>query len=310
MIDQADKLRSLVTKKQYGSDMQEAEHKLATETLSSKLNSRVITITSGKGGVGKTNLAVNLGLQLTKQGQRVVLIDADFGLANVEVLLGRTPQNTFVDVLSGAKSVQDALTEGPMGLHFISGGSGFGEMANLTPPQTAYIIDSLGFLDTIADVVLIDTGAGIGSSVINFVMAADESIIVATPEPTSINDAYAVIKTVKERKEKSGGTVPKFKIVVNRVDDEVEGKEIFERLAKVAQRFLSIDLCNLGSIPYDSQLVKAVKRQEPVAICFPTASSSRSINNICKRLLDIQHEIHEQSGIGVFMKRLVRIFEG
>ena len=310
MFDQADKLRNLVSKKQYGSDMHTFEHKLATKTLSSKLNSRVITITSGKGGVGKTNLAVNLGLQLSKQGQRVVLIDADFGLANVEVLLGRIPQNTFADVLSGANSVQEVLTEGPMGLQFISGGSGLGDMANLTPSQMSYLIDGLGVLDAVADVILIDTGAGIGQSVVNFVMAADEAIIITTPEPTSINDAYAVIKTVKERKERSQGAVPKFKIVVNRVEDEKEGNEIFERLNKVTQRFLNVDLYNLGYIPYDSQLVKAVKRQEPVTTCFPMAPSSRSIENISNQLLDIQHSSNQQGGIGVFMKRLVRIFEG
>lgn len=274
-----------------------------TTTKESFFSSRVITITSGKGGVGKTNLAVNLAIQLRKHGKRVVVIDADLGLANVEVLFGITPAYSFADVLLGNANIYQVLTQGPMGIQFISGGSGLIELANATNEQMQFILQNLTLLDSISDIIIIDTGAGISNSVVSFIKASKEAIIITTPEPTSMTDAYSIIKAVKE----SADIIPQLKLVVNRVDDEKEGEEIFRKLNQVSERFLDIKLQNLGSIPYDNNLVKAVKKQEPVSICFPFSQFTRATEDIALNILDISKSA-PQEGILSFFKNLVNIF--
>ena len=297
MTDQANKLRDIIKSR-----------KISHENPPRfNLSSRVITITSGKGGVGKTNFAINLALQLRKHNKKVVIIDADFGLANIEVLFGIIPRSSFADVVEKNKSMSEVLTEGPQGIKFISGGSGLGELANLSNEQMYEIINSLAELDKTADFILIDTGAGISKSVVNFVIASEETIVITTPEPTSITDAYSIIKTVKE----VNSNIPEFKIIVNKTDSLAEGEEIFEKLNKVSERFLDIPLKCLGSVPYDNHLVKAVKRQEPVSICFPNSEVSKSIENIALALLDIEvGKRIPNDGIKAFIRRLTSLFGG
>ena len=266
---------------------------------------RVITITSGKGGVGKTNFTVNLALYLQKQDVSVVVVDADFGLANIEILLGSTPKHSMHDVISKNLDIIEAITEADTGLRFISGGSGLSGLTNVDSDQLEYILENLSALDAIADVVLIDTGAGIADSVLKFVTAANETIIICAPEPTSITDSYSLVKAVKEK----GGHIPNFKIVINRVEDKDEGAKIFRNLQRVAAKFLTIDLEFLGVLPHDSNLVKAVKSQSPCIISYPHSVFSREIERVGNKILDISGE-GEPTGMKGFVRRLANIFSG
>lgn len=291
-MDQANNLRSLIQQIDNGRE-------------NVQLSSRVITVTSGKGGVGKTNFSLNLAIQFSKQNKRVVIIDADFGLANIEVLFGIIPRYSLADVLKGTKDIEEVLTDGPMGIKFISGGSGLRELSNITERQMNYFINNFSYLDTISDIIIVDTGAGISKSVVNFIKASDETIIVTTPEPTSITDAYALIKTIKEEAVK----MPDFKVVVNRVDDEEEGIEIYNKINKASSKFLGVQLENLGYIPYDRFLVKAVKHQQPASICFPSCDFTKSIEMVASKLMNIPYaEKNKEAGVRGFVKRLAKMF--
>jgi len=286
MIDQAERLRDLVN-----------QHNVPN--VKTATNMRVITITSGKGGVGKTNFALNLAIYLARTGKRVVIIDADFGLANVELLLGVSPKYSFKEVLEGNVTVVDALTEGPEGVLFLSGGSGLAQLADVTDAQMAKLISSFNDLDAIADILIIDTGAGMSKTVTNFIKASHETIVVTTSDPTAITDAYAVMKVISA----DNAEPPLLKIVINRVENHKEGIEVFGRLQRVCSRFLNLQPINLGSIPYDRNLARAVKAQEPVATMYPNAESSRSIEFISKRLLD--ENVAEVTGVKRFIDRWV-----
>lgn len=293
MIDQANKLRDLMGNKK---DTSESNY---------EFSNRVITITSGKGGVGKSNFALNLGIQLIKQGKKVVIIDADFGFANIEVLFGMLPKKSLLNVLSGEDDIQDVICEGPMGLKFISGGSGFTDLSALTDKQMEYLIKSFTYLDKIADIVLIDTGAGASKQVIDLVKASRETIIVTTPEPTAITDAYAIIKIIKDAEIE----IPEMSIVINCVDSRKEGEEIYIKLNRVSHRFLGVELNLLGYIPNDNLLVKAVKQQQPVSILYPNAASTKSISRISKDLLNVDSSIVEENfGAKTFLSRFTSIF--
>ena len=291
MTDQAERLRNLV---QQHKETIEALDIIETRKqeliqpagVKTSLTSRVVAITSGKGGVGKTNLAVNLAIFMRKLHKRVTLLDTDFGLANVEVLCGVNPKYNFGDVLEKNVSVESALAIGPMGMQFLSGGSGLTGLSNITEEQMSVLIDSFAFLDAMADFIIIDTGAGVSKAVVNFVKAANEAIVITTPDPTSITDAYALIKTIHESC--GGEDAPEFKLVVNRVDSPAEGVEIYEKLGGVCGRFLGVKLTSLGSIPYDPHLVKAVKAQQPVSLIFPGAASSRCIEAIASKMINVK----------------------
>lgn len=270
------------------------------------VTARVITVTSGKGGVGKTNFAVNLAIYLAKQNKRVVIVDADFGLANIEVLFGIIPKYSLADVFLGNRRIEDIITEGPEGIKFISGGSGFKSLANLSEDQMMVVINSFTYLESIADIILIDTGAGISNTVLNFVRASNEIILITTPEPTAITDAYALIKSVKD--EKHG--MSQIKLIINRVDSNKEGLEIFDKLNKVCEQFLTMSLTFLGSVESDSNLTKAVKKQSPAMICYPNSTFSKNLETIGARILrQSEPEKTKQSGIVSFVKRLVNIFD-
>lgn len=294
-MDQAYRLRDIIKNK----------NKEDLEAASKKTSTRIISIASGKGGVGKTNLAVNLAIQMSRHNQRVLIIDCDLGLANIEVLLGQTPTYTFADMLLGGKKIQEIITNGPMGIKFISGGSGLVEMANLTEQQIISVIDNFKYIDDIADIILLDTSAGISKAVISFIRSSSEAIIITTPEPTAVTDAYALLKAVNEYQQDT----TEFSIVVNRVEDTSEGAEIYERLNKVSEKFLSKQLTCLGYIPNDINLIKAVRRQEPVSIRFPNATSARAIDNIGIKILNMTPEKRKtHNSIISFVRRLTGIF--
>ena len=229
MMDQAEKLRQVIEElkaKQLGSRMAMPEPPV-------KRSARVLTVTSGKGGVGKTNVTVNLAIALSEQGYRVVILDADFGLANIDVLFGIVPQHTLLDVVRNRKNILEILTDGPRNTRFISGGSGVEDLLKLDRQQIARFIDNMALLDKLADIIIVDTGAGLSDNVMSFIMAADEVLLVTTPEPTSITDAYALIKMVSNR-----DRTKRIRLVVNRAENSMEANDVLNKLVLVADRFL------------------------------------------------------------------------
>lgn len=289
MIDQAEQLRKRVS--------QQIQHSGST---------RVIAVTSGKGGVGKTSFSVNLAIQLSKRGKRVVIIDADFGLANVEIMLGIRPQYNMADIIYHEMNVDDIITKGPLDIGFISGGSGVQDMVNLDKEQVKVLIPKLVRLDSLADVIIIDTGAGISDAVLEFILSSPEVVIVATPEPTSITDAYSLLKTVNRSKDFMVEE-KKIQIVSNRVGSKEEGKEIYDKLNIVSTKFLNIHLEYLGAIMQDSNASKAIIEQKPVSLAFPNSISTRCYQEIGNKLLEIDEVMDEpKEGIATFFLDFIR----
>lgn len=281
MMDQAQKLRE----------------KVSQINNSPPNNTRVIAITSGKGGVGKTSLSVNLAIQLQQQGKRVIIIDADFGLANVEVMLGIRPTYNLSDLIYNNKSVEDIITEGPEGVGFISGGSGVQDLVNLDKSNIKILISKLAKLDTLYDVVIIDTGAGIADSVLEFVVSSPEVIVIVTPEPTSITDAYSLLKAVNRKKEFKTSN-KSIKVISNRVSDEAEGMEIYNKLSIVVSKFLNINLEYLGYILHGKEASKAVIEQKPITMSYPNSGVTKCFINISEKLVNGDCKIIEsENGI-------------
>lgn len=251
---------------------------------------RVITITSGKGGVGKSNTAINLAIQLKKRGKRVVILDADFGLANIEIMFGTIPKHNLCDLIYQGKNITEIITWGPDEIGFISGGSGIAGLSNLSREYLTYIIQNLAQLDAIADVIIVDTGAGIAEAVMEFLVASGEIIVVTTPEPTSITDSYSLLKALNRhpRFSRENSTI---KVIANRVSGESEADSLFNKLNTVVTRYLSLPIEYLGSIPYDKMLSTAVMQQMPVSLAHPNARSAKAYEEIANRLMNL-----EQSG--------------
>jgi len=287
-MDQAEQLRKM---------MQQTE---------SKPKARVITVTSGKGGVGKTSISINLAIQLTRLGKRVVVFDADFGLANIEVMLGVRPQYNLADMMFRGKDLSDIITQGEEGISFISGGSGIQELASMNREQVMFLTSRLIALDKYADVIIVDTGAGISDSVLEFVLASTEVLLVATPEPTSITDAYALLKALN-RKEEFVKEHTSIKMISNRVKNEAEGQNVYEKMSVVSEKFLNIPITYLGPVPMDEQISKAVMRQKPVSVINPDAPSAKAIKQIAEKLLELEtEEIADKRGMFQLFSNLIR----
>jgi len=263
---------------------------------------RIITVTSGKGGVGKTNISINLAIALSEQGYRVVILDADFGLANIDVLFGIVPKYTLLNVIRNEKSILEIISEGPMNTRFISGGSGVEELLKLDRQQIMKFVESIALLDKLADIIIVDTGAGLSENIISFIMAADEVLLVTTPEPTSITDAYALIKTVSNRDKSK-----RIRLIVNRVDSVDEANDVSNKLVLVADKFLGIKVEPTGYIMQDEAVTKAVKHQKPFALTHPKSMATRNIRDICAKLIDKNgfEDAHHSSGIRGFMNKLI-----
>lgn len=303
MNDQADRLRKIIENLKQKQDL---EQNNSTETVT-KRSAKVITVTSGKGGVGKTSISINLSIALSELGYRVVLIDADFGLANVDVLTGITPKFTLVDVIDKKMNILEVLADGPRNVKIISGGSGVEELVRLDRNQLNKFMEDIAFLDRIFDIILIDTGAGLADNVMSCIMAADEVLLVTTPEPTSITDAYALVKMVSNRDRNKI-----IKIVVNKADSFNEANDILKKLMMVAEKFLKIKLNPLGFILQDDNILKAVKMQQPFYICFPKSSATKHIKELARELVKetavegLQKDIgREGTGIKGFISRFV-----
>ncbi len=274
-----------------------------------KPSARVITVTSGKGGVGKSSISLNLAMSMSKMGKKVILLDADFGLANIEVMLGTRPKANLSDLMFRGKDIKDIIIDGPEGIKFISGGSGIQELAKMTKEQCLYLTKKLAELDDLADIIIIDTGAGISDSVLEFVASSNEVLLVATPEPTSITDAYALLKALNRKSEFSKSSTV-IKMVANRVHSENEGKNVlYENMKNVVGRFLNISLEYLGSIPDDKELQRAVMRQIPIVVSAPDSPAARAITEMAKVLLNGDENVSatkEERGITLLFSNLIR----
>lgn len=264
---------------------------------------RVITVTSGKGGVGKSNTSINLALQFRKMGQRVIILDADFGLANIEIMFGTVPKHNLCDLIYQGKNIKDIITWGAGDVGFISGGSGIVGMANLSRGYLTYIIQNLVQLDAIADVIIIDTGAGISDAVLEFLVASGEIILVTTPEPTSITDSYSLLKALN-RHPRFSREASQIKVIANRVNRVSEGELLFKKLEVVVNRYLKLPISYLGAVPWDNLLSEAVMQQKPVSLSNPNAKSSLAFEQIAAKLMGEERPIKKR-GMAAFFSHII-----
>lgn len=265
---------------------------------------RRIAVTSGKGGVGKTHLSVNLALALADRGLRVLLFDADFGLANVDVLLGIIPQYTLLHVLSGQKNLEEVMIDGPLGLKLIAAGSGgVQELAEIGESQRNRFLKELEALENLADIMIIDTGAGIHRNVLSFALAADDVLVVTTPEPTALMDAYGMMKVL--HREHAGVRIA---LAVNQAATLAEAEEAEKKLIVLTKRFLGLEIHRAGLFPRDPAVVSAVKQQRPVFLTHPSSPFSEAV----RRLADhwARHPTPLETGGISFFKRVAQLISG
>ncbi len=262
---------------------------------------QVIAVSSGKGGVGKTNVSVNLSLAMVEMGQKVLLMDADLGLANVDLLLGLHSQYNLSHVISGERSLEEVVVDGPEGLKIIPAASGMQMMSELSPGEHAGVIRSFSDLNIPIDTLVIDTAAGISDGVISFVKASNEVIVVVCNEPTSLTDAYALIKVLSE-----DHGVHKFNILANSVRDPHEGLKLFKKLTRVTDYYLDVTLSFMGAVPYDEYLVKAVKKQKAVLLSYPQSPAALAFRKLAKEAISWPVPKSASGHLEFFVERLIQ----
>lgn len=289
MKDQAEGLRNLV-------QIQNDKGTKAT---------RIITVTSGKGGVGKSNFTLNFALTLQSQGYKVLVFDADIGLANIDVLMGISSKYNLYHLLKKEKTIWEIIQKGYNDLDFIAGGSGFNDLLRLTDEELNYFAEQVMQLNGYVDFIIFDTGAGLSKETLKFILAAEEAFVVTTPEPTSITDAYAIIKMVN-----SMGHDVSFKLVINRVTDAKEGKYTADKISLVAKQFLDIQIPTLGFVDDDAAVSKAVKKQIPFTVAFPNSAASRSLQLLVDNYLNGYRVIDAPtSGVKGFLNKMMKLLK-
>ena len=264
-------------------------------------HARVIAVTSGKGGVGKTSISVNLAISLAEKGNRVILLDADLGLANVEVLLGLNSIYNLQHVITGEKSMAQILVKGPGGVGVVPGTSGLSKLADLSVKARDNIMAGLKQLQERADFIVIDTMAGIGRSAVAFVVAADEVILISTPEPSAIIDAYGMLKTTYQKRDDAV-----VRLVVNMVLNKKQASLVYSKLSNAAQQYLGRKLSYLGMIPRDPRVSQAVMQSHPFCIRYPSSAAARSVKDIADRL--INQRAVAGPGTDSFLRRFAQTF--
>lgn len=266
---------------------------------------RVICVTGGKGGVGKTSVSVNLAVAMADAGRHVLLLDADLGLANVDVLLGLSPRFTLADVIEGRCTLQETLLEGPHGLAIVPAASGKRKMAELSAPEQVGLIRAFSELDRDLDVMVIDTAAGISDSVLTFAQAAQDVILVVCNEPASITDAYALIKVLSRER-----GISRVHVLANMVRSPAEGRELFDKLARVTDRFLDVTISLLGIIPHDEWLRRSIQRQQAVVEAFPASPSAHALRGVARRIDQWTAPSGPRGPVEFFVERMVTPREG
>jgi flagellar biosynthesis protein FlhG len=286
VADQAEKLREIMRNR-------------ASETASAQAkNSRIIAVSSGKGGVGKTNISINLALAYARLGKKVIVLDADLGLANVNVVLGVIPRYNLYHLIRQQKKMRDILLDTEYGIQIVAGASGFSKIANLSEEERRGFINELYALSQ-ADVIIIDTSAGVSNNVLTFVAAADDVIIVTTPEPTAITDAYGIVKIIATEIDNLDLGL---KLVVNRVKTVTEARKVAERVINIAGQFLNLKLDYLGFVYEDALVQTAVIKQRPFLVLDPKSKASICIDHIVRRLENM--DFKEGGGISKFLRKL------
>ncbi|OHD11729.1 MAG: ATP-binding protein [Spirochaetes bacterium GWD1_27_9] len=284
MVDQAENLRKMM---QTG------------KPDNTKRKTRIITVSSGKGGVGKTNFAVNMGIAFAQMGKKIIVMDADLGLANVNVCLGIIPKFNLFQLIKKQKTMKDIIIDTNYGIQIVAGASGFSKIANLSEDERVAFIKELDSL-SYADILIIDTGAGVSQNVLSFIVAADEAIIITTPEPTAITDAYGIIKIIATE---INNPSLELKLVVNRVNSTLEGRKVAERVINIAGQFLNIKVDNLGMIFEDPIVPQGVIKQTPFLSLDPNSKASLGVKHIVSRLEGV--EFKEGGGIKNFLMKLL-----
>jgi flagellar biosynthesis protein FlhG len=292
MSDQAQQLRQLIY----------------NNAAAANRSTRVITVTSGKGGVGKSNFTLNFALQLKAKGFRVLVFDADNGFANIDVLMGLQTKLNLFHLLKRQNTIDEIIHTGYQGLDFIAGGSGFNELAFWSEEDAQYFFDQVMQLNGKYDFILFDLGAGLSKESLKFIIAANETILVTTPEPTSITDAYAIIKMVQSMKQDV-----RFHLVVNRADDDFEGKYTADKITLVAKQFLKLDIPIMGTVPEDGNVQKAVKKQVPFSVAYPNSPATRQMARMAEQYIRLTMAAPEQQeaqvGMRRFLNRMMRMLQ-
>lgn len=290
MIDQANELRKMVINK----------NKIEKEINNHYI--KIYSVVSGKGGVGKTNFTVNLAIKMQQMGKRVLILDADIGMSNVDIILGIESKKDLFDFIKGNSTLQDIIVHGPLGINMISGGSGLFSMENLDYTKQQQFIEGLSELGEY-DILIIDNGAGISKESLTFITFSHEVILITTPEPTAITDAYRVLKAISTYKLKD-----KVKVVINQVQKKSFGEETYNKLLKTSEQFLDIELEKIGYIFDDIRVNKAIMEQNPMVIKYPNALASRNIKEICNYILGDRNFNNSVSSIKQLSNRLIKIF--
>ena len=262
---------------------------------------RVVAVTSGKGGVGKTNVTANLAVALAHLGRRVMVLDADLGLGNLDVLLGLAPAFSLADVLSGQRRLREVLVPGPGGITVLPAGSGFQNLTALSDHQIRELQSEMDELQEQTDILLIDTGAGIGRNVTSFATMAQDIIVVAAPEPTSLTDAYALMKVLSTQYGER-----RFRLLVSMTRSPTDGRDVYRKLSLVAERFLHISMDFLGSIPFDPRLAEAVCQQRPLVELYPQSKAAQAFLNLAHDLAAWPLPESPKGGLQFFWQSLLR----
>jgi flagellar biosynthesis protein FlhG len=296
MEDQAEKLREMMRQKKESPGASDSSEKPSRPVRDSK-KTRIITVTSGKGGVGKTNLSVNMALAYARLGKKVVVMDADLGLANVNVMLNMVPKYNLYHVIKKQKTIREILVDTEYGISIVAGASGFSQIANMNEEDRQNFINELDTLSN-ADIIIIDTSAGVSSNVLDFIAAADDAVIITTPEPTAITDAYGIIKIIAtEYDDLNMG----LKLVVNRAKGVAEAKKVADRMITIAGQFLNLKVDYLGFIYDDTVVSQAVLRQKPFMVIDPRCKASLCVQHIVERME--KSELRKAGGFGAMLKK-------
>ena len=285
MLDQAEELRKLVV-----NEKQENKN----------VGSKIITITSGKGGVGKSNFVVNLAIALQNKGKKVLIFDADLGMGNDDVLMGLYPKYNIFDIIYTDLEIKDIIIEGTNGVSLIPAGSALSKAQELEEKERKLFLEKLETLDEY-DFILMDTGAGVNRDVLSFIAASEELIVITTPEPTSLTDGYSLIKATDHYKLKN-----KAKIIVNKAFSKEEGQETYDKFDRAVSRFLKIEIEYLGCILEDKKLVQSVRQQKPFMVLYPNCDAAKGIEDISSKL--VGQELSSSNGAQGLFKRLFNIF--